>query len=710
MTVFRSLCLPSVLLLVFTVNAQQPAAPAAPADNPFFTKSPLPYEAPPFDQIRLEHYAPAFAEGMRLQLAEIAAITALPGTPTFADTIEAIERSGALLSRVSAVFFAMTQAHTNDALQAIQRDVAPKLAAHRDAIMLDPALFRRVASLFERRDQLSLDAEQHAVLDRYHRDFVRAGAQLDAPTQQKLRELNQELSKLTTEFQRLLLAANKEGAVVVDDVVQLAGLSDAEREAAAAAAKERKLEGKWLLSLRNTTQQPQLASLQDRALRERLLAAAVARGVGGANATTPLLPRIAELRAERAKLLGFATHADYVLDDQMAKTPDRAKKLLTDLVPAATARARAEAAKMQAIVDKLQQPFPLGPHDWQFYAEQVRKAEFDLDSEQLKPYFALDRVLQDGVFFMAKELYGLEFRPRTDLPLHHPDAQVFEVFEAGKPLALFYVDFFQRDSKAGGAWMNSFVQPSLLLGKRPVVCNTCNFQKPVAGQPALLSLDDVSTLFHEFGHALHGLLSEVRYPRLSGTSVPRDFVELPSQFHEHWATEPAMLQRYARHWQTGEVIPAALIEKIRAMRTFDQGYATTEYLASALLDLAWHTLPAGSVPQDVEAFEKQTLEAAGVALATVPPRYRSTYFRHVWGGGYAAGYYAYMWAEVLDQDAFAFVLQNGGMTKQNGQRFREMILSRGGIGDAAAMYRAYRGADPVIEPLLKARGLLGPGK
>lgn len=695
----------SLVLAAFAAppaTAQEPAA----VTNPFLQRSPLPYQTPPFDRIRDEHYAPALTEGMRLQLAEVAAIAGQKEAPTFANTIAAMERTGELLSRVSNVFFAMAQANTNDNLQALQTGFAPKLAAHRDAIMLDKALYRRVHALYEVRQTLVLDPEQLAVLERYHRDFVRAGAQLDEEAQDQLRALNQELSKLGAEYKRRLLAAGKAAAVVVPAEAQLEGLTDGERQAAAAAAKERKLDGSWLLPLQNTTQQPALATLQDRDLRRRILEASLARGSGGDNDLCELVPKIAELRAQRARLLGFASHADYVLDDQTAKTPAAARELLTRLAPAATARARAEVAKMQAIVDRSEAPFQLAAWDWQFYAEQVRKADYDLDSEELKQYFVLDRVLEEGLLPMAKALYGLEFKSRTDLPVYHPDVRVFEVFDGDAPLALFYVDYFQRDNKTGGAWMNNLVEQSRLLGQRPVICNTCNFPKPVAGQPALLSLDNVTTMFHEFGHALHGMLSEARYPRLSGTSVPRDFVELPSQFHEHWATEPSLLKRYARHWQTGAVIPDALIDKIKAMRTFDQGYATTEYLASALLDLAWHSLPAGKIPTDVAAFEQATLKQCGVDLATVPPRYRTPYFRHIWGSGYSAGYYAYMWAEVLDQDAFAWFMQHGGMTRDNGQRFREMILSKGGTRDAMTMYRAFRGGEPSLEPLLQARGLV----
>jgi peptidyl-dipeptidase Dcp len=693
-------------------SSSAPSAPTTPPTsssrvNPFFQASTLQYQAPPFDQIRESDYQPAIEEGMRRELAEVRAIADQTSQPTFENTIVPLERSGELLRRVSSVFFALSSANTSDTLQEIETEEAPKLAAHNDEIYLNAPLFARVKSLYDRRDALDLDPEQRYLVERYHLDFVRAGAELAEADQARLRELNQESSMLTTDFSKRLLAATKSAAVEVEDSAQLDGLSPGEIAAAAEAAKQRGLTRKWVLVLQNTTQQPSQASLKNRALRERLFRASTLRAEqNDSTDTRAVIRRLAELRAERAKLLGYPTYAAYKLADQMAKTPAAATGLLAQLVPPATKRARGEAAKMQALIDQQGGGFKLQPWDWQYYAEQVRKAEYDLDESQIKPYFELDRVLRDGVFYAANQLYGLTFKERKDLPVYHEDVRVFEVFEAdGQSMGLFYCDYFKRDNKSGGAWMDSFVDQSGLLGTRPVIFNVANFQKPAAGQPALLSFDDVTTIFHEFGHALHGLLSNVRYPTLSGTSVPRDFVEFPSQFNEHWALEPKVFANYAHHYQTGAPMPAELVEKIKKARTFDQGFATTEYLAAALLDMGWHTLPPGTPQQDVDSFEAETLKRYQVALAEVPPRYRTSYFNHIWGGGYAASYYAYMWSEVLDHDAFAWFEEHGGMTRANGQRFREMILSRGGTQDAGALYRAFRGRDPSIAPLLEYRGL-----
>lgn len=674
-------------------------------DNPFFVPSPLPLQAPRFDVIRAEHYLPAFTAGMAQQRTEVDQIAGDPAAPTFVNTVEAMERTGQLLLRTSKVFFAMSQANTNDALQKLESELAPKLAAHRDAIYLDETLFARFEALYQKRADLVLDPEQKMLLERYHRDFVRAGAQLPATKKEQLRAINLQLSSLATDFRKMLLTATKDGAVVVADAARLAGLEPGEVEAAAGAAKERKLDGKWVLALQNTTQQPPLGSLSDRGLRRQVLEASMARAGGGANDTRATVLKIAALRAQQAELLGFRDYASYALDDQMAKTKGAAIQLLTDMVPAATARARTEVAKMQAIVDQGPQRFPLAAWDWQFYAEKVRKAEYDLDESAIKPYFLLDRVLRDGVFFAARELYGLTFVERKDLPVYHPDVQVFEVRDQDRVIALFYADYYQRDNKSGGAWMDSFVDQAALPGTEAVVYNVCNFAKPAAGQPALLSFDDVTTMFHEFGHALHGMLSQVRYPLLSGTNVPRDYVEFPSQFHEHFATEPRVLANYAKHWQTGAPMPAETVAKIRKSKTFNQGYATTEYLAAALLDLAWHSVAAEQAPVDVGSFEAAKLQAFGVAMAEVPPRYRTTYFAHIWGGGYAAGYYAYLWAEVLDHDCWEWFGEHGGMTRENGKRLRDMVLSRGGTVECGAMYRAFRGRDPSVEPLLRERGL-----
>ena len=688
-------------------------APGATADfdeNPFARPSGLPFGAPPFHRIDDADYEPAIDEGMRKHLAEIEAIAADPAPPTFDNTIVALERSGDLLTRVLKAFSGVTSTNTNDLLQSVQRRVAPKLAAHQDAIYLNAALFARVRHLYQRRDTLRLSDEARRLVYRYHLEFIRAGAQLSDADKERLRALNQEESALTNEFQNRLLAANKAGALVLDDRTELDGLSETDVASAAQAAAERGLDGHWVLRLQNTTQQPPLESLRRRDVRERLFRASVARAErGDANDTRGIITRLAQLRAERARLLGFASAAAYSLDDQMAKSPDAAMALLTQLGAPAFAKARREAAKMQAIIDADGGAFALAPWDWQLYAERVRKSDYDLDESEIKQYFPLERVVRDGVFFAASELYGLRFEPRHDLPVYHPDVRVFEVFDAdGSPLALFYADFFKRDNKSGGAWMDSFVDQSRLLAAKAVVYNVCNFNKPAGDQPALLTFDEVATLFHEFGHTLHGILSNVHFPMLSGTAVPRDFVEFPSQFNEHWALEPKVFASYARHHRTGEPMPRALYEKIKRARTFNQGYALSEYIASAVIDMAWHSLPPGAPPTDVRAFEEHALRTRNMLMPEVPPRYHTPYFAHIWDGGYDAGYYAYLWAEVLDHDAFAWFMEQGGMTRANGDRFREMILSRGGTADPAELYRAFRGREPRIEPLVAQRGLTLP--
>jgi len=677
-----------------------------PADNPFAAESTLPFHAPHFDKIKVTDYAPAFDEGMRVHLAEMEAIANDPAKPTFENTIEKAERSGMLLTRVAKVFFNLAQSNTNPDIQKLQADLAPKLAQHQDEIALNPKLFARVKALYDARDGIQ-DPEKKRLVERYYQNFVRAGALLNDSDKTALRKLNEEESKLTTDFQTKLLAANNAAALVVDDKKQLDGFSDADIAAAVDAAKSRKLDGKWVVVLQNTTQQPAQVTLKDRATREKLFDASTHRADrGDANDTRQIIQRLAKLRAERAELLGFKNYASYSLDDQMAKTPDNAIKLMTDMVPAATAKAAGEQADMQALVDKQKGNFKIAPWDWQFYAEQVRKAQFDLDESQIKPYFELDNVLKNGVFFAANKLYGLTFKERKDIPVYQPDVRVFEVFDAdGKSLALWYADYFKRDSKSGGAWMDSFVDQSGLLGTKPVVFNVCNFTKPAAGQPALISFGDVTTMFHEFGHALHGMLSSVKYPTLAGTNVPRDFVEFPSQFNEHWALEPTVFANYAKHYKTGAPMPAELVEKIKKSHTFNQGFETTEYLAAALLDMSWHSLPADAPTQDVEKFEKESLKKYNIDVPAVPPRYKTPYFAHIWGGGYSAGYYAYLWSEVLDDDAYYWFKEHGGMTRENGQRFREMVLSRGSTKDMAELYRAFRGRDPSVEPLLEERGL-----
>jgi len=689
------------------VMRSTPSPAAASGSNPFFVESSLPYHAPRFDLIRNEDYQPALEEGMRQQLAEIDSIAKQTRPPNFVNTIVAMEKSGALLTRVSKAFFGVIGANTNDTLQKVQSIEAPKLAAHNDAIYLNDQLYQRVKSIYDRRAESNFTPEQMALVERYNRDFVRAGAKLTEPDKIHMRSLNQDLSKLSTDFSNKLLAGTKAGALVVDKVSDLDGLSPDEIQTAAQAAKDRGLAGKWVLPLRNTTQQPAQAELKNRAVRQRLFELSSLRTErSDSNDTRSTIRRMAELRAEKAKLLGYPTWAAYALETQGAKTPENAIKLLTDLAPAATARARVEAADMQKLIDAQGGNFKLQPWDWQYYAEQVRKERYNLDESQIMPYFELNNVLQNGVFFAANRLYGITFKERHDIPVYQPDVRVFEVFDSnGQPLALWYCDYFKRDAKSGGAWMDQFVDQSGLTGWKPVVYNVANFTKPAPGQPALLTFDDVTTMFHEFGHALHGMFSRVQYPTLSGTNVPRDFVEFPSQFNEHWALDPIVFANYAKHYQTGAAMPTALVDKIKASRTFNQGFATTELLEASLLDFAWHTLPSTGVPADVDAFEAAALKRYNVAVPEVPPRYHSTYFSHIWDGGYSAGYYAYTWSEVLDDDAFAFFRQNGGLTRANGDRFRSMILSRGGTQDAAAMYRAWRGQDPTVDALLEERGL-----
>jgi peptidyl-dipeptidase Dcp len=685
--------------------ARSAGASGPAAANPFAEPSPLPFQAPPFDRIRTADFQPAIEEGTRLQLAEVRAVADDPAPASFENTIVALERSGQMLTRVMRVFLNLTQADTSPELQKIQATVAPLLAAHQDAIYLDPKLHARVERLYERRDALGLDPESRYLVERYRKDFVRAGAALDDRGKAALREMNQEESKLTAEYSEKLLADTNARAVVVDAAAELDGLPSAEVAAAAEAASEAGKNGKWLLTLQATTQQPPMASLSDRALRRRVLEASESRcGGGGPNDTTAIVARLAQLRQQRANLLGFATYADYALDDQMARTAANARKLLSEVVGPATARARAEAARLQQMIDAEKGGFPLGPADWTFYSGKVFAADYAVEPAQVGPYLELDRVLNDGVFYAANRMYGITLKERRDLPVYQKDVRVWEVFDAdGKSLALFYGDFFLRPSKAGGAWCDSFVQQNRLLGTRPVVVNVTNFTRPAAGRPALLTFDDVTTLFHEFGHALHAIFADVVYPTLADT--PNDFGEFPSQFNEHWAFEPSVLARYARHFKTGAPMPLDVAQRIIHAQTFNQGFATTEYAASALLDLDWHSLPAGSPLQRVDAFEAEALRRDRVDLPEVPPRYRTAYFSHIWDSGYAAGYYAYLWSDMLDEDSYQWFAQNGGMTRENGSRFRNMILSRGGSEDVSAMYRAFRGRDPAVEPLLEERGL-----
>ncbi len=695
----------SVALMTTTAVAQ-----TLPATNPFAKPSTLPYEAPPFDRIKDTDYLPAIKAGMAEQRAEVARIAADRAAPTFDNTIVALERAGQLLERAENAFSGVNGANTNPVLQKTEAELAPLKAAHRDAINQDAALFARVKSLYDRRASMGLTPEQAMLLTITYQNMVRAGAQLSASDQQALRDLNGELSTLETNFKQRLLAAAKAGALVVDDKAKLAGLSDAEI-AAAADATARGLPGKYVLSLQNTTQQPALAQLTDRATRQALFEASWTRAEkGDANDTRATLSRIAALRARKAKLLGFASWADYKLADQMAKTPQTAQGFLRQIAGAVAVEQKREAAELQAQAKADGADLAIKPWDWDFYSEKLRKARYDLNQDELKPYFQIDKVLNDGVFYAATQLYGITFKKRTDLPVWQPDVMVYEVFEEnGQPLGLMYFDYWKRDNKNGGAWMSNFVNQSTLLGTKPVIYNVGNFTKPAAGQPALVTFDDVTTMFHEFGHALHGLFANQTYPSVSGTNTARDFVEFPSQFNEHWALDPKVLAHYAVDYRTGQPIPAALVDKIKHAATFNTGYSFGEALAASQLDMAWHALPADAAPQDADAFEAKALAASGLDVADVPPRYRSSYFLHIWGNGYSAGYYAYQWTKMLDANAYAWFEQHGGLTRANGQRFRDMILSKGHTEDYAPMFRAFYGKDPEVAPLLKDLGLNADG-
>lgn len=679
-----------------------------PADNPFAQSSSLALQAPPFDVIRGEHYLPAFMAGIKEQLAEMRAIAGQSDAPTFDNTIDPFERSGALLTRVEQVFSNLTSANTNKHLQNIQTELAPLLAAHSDNILLNRQLFERIEELYESRESLELNSEQQEVLRRHYEDFVRAGAKLPAEQQNRIRSLNEQLSTLQTTFRNNLLEATKERAVIVDDVTELDGLTDAQIAAAAEKAKGRGDDGQYVLEITNTTRVPILKSLNNRALRRRVWESSANRALGqnGGIDNRGLVLEIAQLRAERAKLLGFENHAAYKLQNQMAKTPEAARKMLTDLVPGVVARVNQEADDLQAMMKELGANHELEPWDWEYYTEKVRKARFDVDEAEVKPYFEMNNVLEKGVFFTMEKLFGIRFRERNDLPVYHREVRVFDVLDAdGSQIGLFYIDFFSRDAKRGGAWMSAYVRQSALLQQKPVIVNVLNNPKPAEGETALISFDNVTTMFHEMGHAVHGLFSDVTYPSVSGTATPRDFVEFPSTFEEDWAIQPDILRNYARHHETGDRIPAELLNKVIQASKFNQGFDTLEYLAAAILDLEWHTLSEDEIPDDIEAFESATLKKYGIDIPAVPPRYRTAYFAHIWGGGYSAAYYAYIWSEVLAADAFAHMLSSGGATRENGHGFRKEVLSRGSSRDPMKSYRTWRGMGPTIDALLIRRGL-----
>lgn len=678
------------------------------ADNPFAAPGPLVFHAPAFDKIRLEHYQPAFMAGMKQQLAEMDAIASSNDAPTFDNTIVAIEKSGALLTRVRNVFSNMTSAEKSKDLQNIETELAPLQAAHSDNILLNRGLFNRVEKLYESRNALGLNEEQQEVLKQHYESFVRAGAKLDDSQQARIRLLNEQLSKLETKFEENLLALSEERSVFIDDVADLNGMSDADIAAAAEGAKARGKEGKYLLEITNTTRVPVLPSLNNRATRKRVWEASANRGLGldGGIDNRPLILEVAQLRAERAKLLGFANHAAFKLQNQMAEEPAAARRMLADLIPGVLEKVQQEARDLKAMIKECGADHDLAPWDWEYYAEKVRQQRFEVDETAVKPYFELDSVLKNGVFFTMHKLYGIEFRERTDLPVYHPDVRVFDVFDKdGTHLALYYVDFFKRETKRGGAWMSSFVDQSHLLHEKPVIVNVLNIPKPAAGEPALISFDNVTTMFHEMGHALHGMFSDVTYPSVSGTATPRDFVEFPSTFEEDWAIQPEVLSNYAKHFKTGEPIPRELLDKVIRASKFNQGFDTLEYLAAALLDLEWHTLAADEIPADADQFEASVLTKYGIDYGPVPPRYRTAFFAHIWSGGYSSSYYAYLWSEVLAADAFAWMQAHGGLTRENGQRFRDTILSVGGSREPMEAYKAFRGSEPSVDALLIRRGL-----
>ena len=678
--------------------------------NPFYAESTLPYHAPPFDRIKDADYQPALEAGMAAQIKEVDAIANNPAAPTFENTLVALEKSGRLYARAAETFDGVLQANSNPALEKVDEIESPRRAAHDDAIYLNEKLFARVSAIHKQIDSLGLDAESRRLVEVYYIHFVHQGANLSAEDKATLKKLNEEESTLENSFRTKLLAATKAAAFTTMDKTALKGLTDAQLEAAVEAAKGRKVEG-YVLPLQNTTQQPILVSLEDRATRQAVFENSWNRAErGGVNDTRETIVRLAQLRAQKAKLLGYANFAAWNLEDQMAKTPEAAVKFMDALVPASTANAVAEGKQIQAVIDAQKGGFQLQPWDWDFYSEQVRKAKYDIDEAQVRPYFELNNVLQNGVFYAANQMYGLTFKERKDIPVYNPDVRVFEVFEAsGKPLALFYCDYFKRDNKGGGAWMSNFVDQSKLLGTLPVIYNVANFAKPAAGEPALISFTDVTTMFHEFGHGLHGIFSNVEYPLLSGTSVPRDFVEFPSQFNEHWASYPAVFDHFAKHYKSGAPMPAELAAKLRRAEKFNQGYELTELLAAAELDMQWHTIAATDAVTDADAFEKAALERKKIALATVPPRYRSSYFAHIWSTGYAAGYYAYLWSEMLDDNAYQWFENNGGLTRANGDRFRSMVLSKGYTEDLGKMYSAWLGGEPTAGPMLKQRGLVEDG-
>jgi peptidyl-dipeptidase Dcp len=676
------------------------------SSNPFAAVSTLEYEMPPFALIKDEHYLPAFYGGMEEQLAEVETIIA-QNEVTFENTIVALEKSGRTLTRVALVFFNKSSSDTSDALDAMEAEIAPKLAAHSDAIKLNPALWSRIEKLYNERAALNLGSEELRLIELYYKDFHFAGAHLTSEQREELKALNEELSKLEAEFSRKLLADTNDSALVVDDVADLAGLSENEIAAAAVAAKARGLEGKWLINAVNFSGNPVLATLTHRPLRERIMQASLARANReNENDTKSVLVTMTKLRARRATLFGVKSHAEYITSGNTAKSPENIHAMLRKIAKSAVANAKAEGAVLQEAINAAGHSFALESWDWDLYTEQVRAEKYNVDTAALKPYFELEKTLWDGVFFAATKLFGITFKERPDIVTYHPEARAFEVNnEDGSKLGLFIGDFYTRDSKRGGAWMNNLVDQNFLFGQLPVVVNNLNIVKPPAGEPTLLSFDFLTTLFHEFGHALHGLFSQVTYPRVSGTNVERDFVEFPSQVNEMWIFWPEIVDNFAVHHQSGERLPQSIIDAIDASSTFNQGHDTSAYLQAAILDLALHQIADGYEIEDVVAFEKAAIADYGLEYAPVPTRYRSTYFSHIFAGGYSAGYYGYIWSEILDADTVDWFKENGGLTRANGDHFRNQLLSRGGSVDSMQMFRNFRGRDATIDPLLKRRGL-----
>ncbi len=708
MKVALALFASTVFITAFAPVADPPTSP-----NPFFSRYNTPFNVPAFDKIKPEHFEPAFEEGMKQHDVEIAAIVSKTEAPTFANTIEVLEASGDLLSRVNTVFANLNSANTNDEIQKIAQSIAPRLSKHSDDISLNPALFSRVKAVYDQRSKLKLSGDQLRLLEKTYKEFVRGGAALSADKQERLRKINGDLSVLTIKFGQNLLAENNAYTLVIDKADDLSGLPASVVAAASDEAKKRNLAGgptlrKWVFTLQNPSIMPFLQYADNRALREKIFRAYLERGNhNDERDNKAIMSNMVALRAERAQLLGYENHAAYILEESMAKTPAKVSELLNQLWTATVPVAQQEAAELQALMNKEGKRDKLAAWDWRYYAEKLRKEKYALDEQELRPYFSLDNV-REGIFMLTSKLYGLRFERRTDLPVYHEDVIAYEVKESdGSHIGIIYMDFHPRASKRGGAWMTSYRRQEVENGKKvtPVVSIVCNFSKPTGDTPALLSLDETRTFFHEFGHALHGLLSNVRYSSQSGTAVPRDFVELPSQIMENWSQEAQMLKLYAKHYKTGEIIPDALVDKINKSSLFNQGFSTSEYLAASLLDMAYHTLKPGQTPTDVLAFEKQSMEKIGL-IEQIPPRYRSTYFQHVFAGGYSAGYYSYIWSAVLDADAFEVFKQKGLFDQKSAQSFRKNVLERGGTDEPMTLYRNFRGAEPDIKPLLRRRGLL----